>query len=198
MMQRYDIINTLIKKNNYKCYLEIGLDRGQTFKEINIDKKVSVDPAENEYAHSKPTHLMTSDDFFAQNKDKFDIIFIDGLHHADQVYRDIINSLKSINPGGAVVCHDMNPTKEEYQMVPRRQKIWTGDCWKALVEFRREQQPYKVRVVNTDWGVGIIEESGVNDNLVVTQDLTFKNFTKYKNEWLNLISVEEFKCLYEQ
>ena len=37
---------------------------------------------------------MTSDEFFKQNEDTYDVIFIDGLHTSDAVYRDINNSLK--------------------------------------------------------------------------------------------------------
>lgn len=196
IMQRFDIINTLIKKRGLSSYLEIGLDRGQTFNQINAAKKVSVDPAESRYAHAKPTHLMTSDEFFEQNKDTFDIVFIDGLHHSDQVYRDIKNSLAVLNSGGVVVCHDMNPQEEAQQIVPRQQTTWTGDCWKALLKFRQEHLPYKVTVVDTDWGVGIIEESDTFDDLIVKDDLTFKNFVKNRNQWLNLIPVREFKRRY--
>ena len=32
---------------------------------------------------------ITSDDFFKQNKNKYDCVFIDGLHIYDQVKRDI-------------------------------------------------------------------------------------------------------------
>ena len=33
--------------------------------------------------------------------EKFDLIFIDGLHHADQVKRDFENSLRCLNDNGA-------------------------------------------------------------------------------------------------
>lgn len=196
-MKRFDIINHLITKREYSSYLEIGLCKGETFNKINANKKYSVDPAKDEYSHAKPTHCMTSDEFFEQNQDTFDIIFIDGLHHSDQVYRDIKNSLKVLNSGGAVICHDMNPQKKEQQIVPRQQKTWTGDCWKALVNFRKENLPYKVRVVDTDWGVGVIEESDEKDDLIVKEDLTFENFNRNKRKWLNLISVGDFRRMYD-
>ena len=43
---------------------------------------------------------MTSDDFFLSNKDKFDVIFIDGLHIYEQVRKDVVNSINAINDGG--------------------------------------------------------------------------------------------------
>ena len=43
-MYKIHIINYLIKKNNYKKYLEIGIDNAITFKEVKIDYKIGVDP----------------------------------------------------------------------------------------------------------------------------------------------------------
>ena len=68
---------------------------------------------------------MTSDEFFEQNKEKFDIVFIDGLHHSEQVYKDILNSLNILNEDGTIICHDMNPTEEFRQIVPRKLAIKT-------------------------------------------------------------------------
>lgn len=194
-MMRYDIINRLIKTKGLESYLEIGLDQGVTFNQVNAKKKVSVDPAKT--SRATPTHLMTSNEFFEQNEDTFDIVFIDGLHHADQVYQDIMNSLSVLNPGGVVVCHDMGPKKEIHQIVPRQQTAWTGDCWKALVRFRLEHLQYSVVTVDTDWGVAIIEEADSLDDLIVQDDLSFENFLLNKREWTNLISVKEFNELYK-
>ena len=134
MTTRIDIINYLIKKNNYKTYLEIGVQNGISFRaiELPIENKVGVDPDLN----SRATIYMTSDEFFAQNDKKFDIVFVDGLHECDAVYRDIKNSLAILNEGGIIVCHDCNPLTREAQQVPRIQKLWNGDCWKALVGVR--------------------------------------------------------------
>ena len=35
--KRYEIINQIIKKKNYKTYLEIGCDENKTFNEIKIN-----------------------------------------------------------------------------------------------------------------------------------------------------------------
>lgn len=153
-MKRWDIINALIKKNGYKSYLEIGVFEGMCRDKVEIEQKTTVDP---DRKANNPTHRMTSDAFFAQNKEKFDIIFIDGLHHSEQVYKDIINSLNVLNEGGTIVCHDMLPTQEIIQRVPRMQGIWTGDCWKAWMYLRGTRKDLDMKVVNTDWGVGIIQ-----------------------------------------
>mgnify|MGYP003674112686 CR=1 FL=1 len=192
-MNRNVIINNLIQKNNYKTYLEIGLDDGRNFNSIKIDKKVSVDPAIGEYVHAKPTHKMTSDEFFKNNKDKFDIIFIDGLHESDQVYKDIKNSLSILNPGGVIVCHDMLPPTENHQIVPRMQGQWNGDCWKAWVKVKSEFDDLLMYVIDSDWGVGIIQNKLGESKIKVNEELTFENFIKNKKYWLNLITLDQFK-----
>jgi predicted O-methyltransferase YrrM len=49
----------------------------------------------------------TSDDYFKKNlNEKFDLIYIDGNHHADNVLRDARNSFKLLNKGGFIVFDD--------------------------------------------------------------------------------------------
>ena len=73
--ERIEIINHLIKKTDGINYLEIGCDKNVVFSQINCINKVGVDP------NSGGTIRDTSDNFFKTNKQKFDVIFIDGLHH---------------------------------------------------------------------------------------------------------------------
>ena len=88
---RFDIINKLINSKKFKSYLEIGCQSDVNFSKIKIENKVGVDP------QSGGTLRMTSDEFFSQNKDTFDLIFIDGLHIHEQVLKDIDNSLNVLN-----------------------------------------------------------------------------------------------------
>lgn len=203
MTTRIDIINYLIKKNNYKTYLEIGVQNGISFRavELPIENKVGVDPDQ----FSKATIHMTSDDFFKENKKTFDIIFIDGLHEYAAVYRDMISSLLILNPGGSIICHDMNPLTKEAQQVPRIQKLWNGDCWRAWVRLSQWKGKdvikgnLKMHVVDTDHGCGIItlhEDNETSGLLIEDIDITYENLEKNRKQWLNLISVEEFKQLY--
>ena len=86
-MKRTDIIQSLIDKIGAENYLEVGVSAGENFRDIKCKNKVGVDPEP-----STPAAIHTdSDSFFKDNKRTFDVIFIDGLHHADQVYRDINN-----------------------------------------------------------------------------------------------------------
>ena len=186
-MDRLDILNTIIKRYNFQSYLEIGVFGGYTFNNILCQHKVGVDPDKNSAANI----FLTSDEFFEQNQETFDLIFIDGLHHADQVKKDIENSLKVLNHGGFIVCHDMNPHSEIIQRVPRVTDAWTGDCWKAWVEFRESRDDLKMFVIDTDHGCGIIQR-GNQTKITVDCELDWNNFVKNKQYWMNIISTEDF------
>jgi predicted O-methyltransferase YrrM len=60
----------------------------------------------------KYLHLrMTSDKAFemlARHENKFDFVFIDGLHTYDQVKKELENYEKLIRKGGVIACHDYN------------------------------------------------------------------------------------------
>lgn len=186
-IERTDIINTLIQKIDAKKYLEIGVSIGQNLASINCEYKIGVDPNVN----SPATFHITSDEFFEKNQETFDVIFIDGLHHADQVLKDILNSLDILNDGGYIICHDMNPIREEHQLTLIKEGTWNGDCWKAHVHLRNTRNDLTMFVVDTDHGCGIIQK-GCQDTINIDGVMTYQNFDKNRKEWLNLITVEEF------
>jgi len=188
-MKRTDIINHLIKKNNYKRYLEIGVrNPDENLNKITVEHKDGVDPAGN------CNYPIPSDDFFNQlDIDvKYDIIFIDGLHLDYQVEQDITNSLKHLNQGGTIVMHDCNPIKEEHQVEEYVVgKTWNGTTWKAYVKFRMTDENLSMCVVDTDHGVGIINKG--KQTLYPKSDvLNFKLLDENRKEILNLITPEKF------
>ena len=136
-MERYHFINNIIDKYNLNNprYLEIGVWYGGTFKYVNTNLKDGIDPAqycECEYVN----YRMTSDDFFKNSiNGKYDIIFIDGLHTAYQVSKDIYNSINNLNEGGWIILDDVFPHSEEEQKslnLKNMGKPLTGDVWKAV------------------------------------------------------------------
>ena len=189
-MNRIQIIQAHINKYGYKNYLEIGVQAGHCFRAIQCENKVGVDPDTG----SAATIHETSDKFFETNKSKFDCIFIDGLHHADQVYKDIINSLDRLNEGGTILMHDCKPTNKHMQEIPLTdQNEWTGNTWEAYVKVRQERDDLEMKVVDSDWGVGIIRV-GKQEKLVIPAEIhvNYENFAIHNAQWLNLVSVREF------
>ncbi len=189
LSRRSDIINWLITRQSYQSYLEIGIDTGANFRAIRCKEKVGVDPASVEQSYPHPIYSVTSDGFFLNNTRSFDLIFIDGLHHEEVVSRDIRNARKCLSSGGMIVVHDLNPTCELIQRVPRESCEWTGDCWKAWVRLRWEEPELPMIVVNADYGLGIIYPSGSIPNSMPPEpriEANWSNFEKYRREWLNL------------
>ena len=156
-MTRTEVIQRMINFRGFSTYLEVGSYRNENVKNLVIDRKVTVDPDPDAYAN----YQMTSDQYFAENDEKFDIIFIDGLHEHSQVWRDIRNSLGHLNPNGVIVMHDCMPKSEKMQVWDNKShqsEEWTGDTWKAYYKAYGELS-YKVYVVDTDYGCGVIDTS---------------------------------------
>jgi predicted O-methyltransferase YrrM len=63
-------------------------------------------------------YQMTTDEFFAQNKEKFDLIFIDASHKFDQVKVDFENSVNALEEMGIIILHDTDPA-EEYMTIDK-------------------------------------------------------------------------------
>ncbi len=188
-----EIINSLIERLSYQSYLEIGVGNGHNFELIVAQNKESVDPGGGHDGDGLATYSMTSDAFFSTYSEKrYDLIFIDGLHHAEAVERDIHNALKALNASGMVVCHDMNPYYEAMQRVPRECAEWTGDCWRAWLRVRAQYPDLRMFVLDTDYGVGIIYPAGKPlAGEMPNQEPSFHEFMRRKHQWLPLVPVDE-------
>lgn len=131
-MNHTQLLNYLADEYKLESYLEIGLQNAaNNFFKIKCQIKCSVDPD----PAANAMFDCTSDEFFKVNTTQFDLIFIDGLHHADQVERDFNNSLKCLSDGGYIVLHDTLPDEEQFTIVPRQTKKWFGDVYKFAMKL---------------------------------------------------------------
>lgn len=143
-----------------RTYLEVGVARGTTFLSVTLAERTGVDPTlrfDPQSVTDGSTTLVpaTSDVFFAglPADRTFDIVFLDGLHTAEQTYRDLCNTLAHAHPRTAILVDDTLPS-DPWSAVPDRARSvrlrglegpegvpWHGDVYKvvALVEaFHRE------------------------------------------------------------
>lgn len=205
-MYRFDLINHLIDKYNFKSYLEIGVCNPENcFNLINSENKISVDPGV-EYQQNPVDYQMTSDEFFSKLDSnqlnlhpdtKWDLIFIDGLHISTQVQKDILNSLNHLSWNGFIVLHDCNPpdifmAREDYY-VNGQQRPWNGTTWKAIYWLRTHRNDLKVCTLDTDWGLGVVTR-GKSD--LIDFDNPFYEYNKMsqnRRKDLNLIQVQELE-----
>jgi hypothetical protein len=206
-IKRYDVINYLAERIGALNYLEIGVrNPADNFNRINIKNKYSIDPG-LEFELNPVDFKMTSDEFFQQLHEnkltipadmKFDIIFIDGLHLANQVEKDIINCFGHLEDNGFIVLHDCNPpseyhTRESYDfLLGPAGKTWNGTTWKAFLKARTL---YYSCCVNSDWGVGILsKKERPCFNLLLENKNSFFEYSllnQNRTEQLNLLSFED-------
>ena len=181
---RWNLIQLIIDKYNFKDYLEIGCDKNQSFSKIIVNNKVGVDPI------SGGTIRSTSDDFFLKNlNNNYDVIFIDGLHYYEQVIKDIKNSLKILNNDGFILVHDCLPRTLAHQAVPRYRGAWNGDVWKSIVELRNDIN-LDIITCEIDFGVAIIRKRKNQNPLNLSQkdfkSLKFQDYYYNHKKFMNI------------
>ena len=200
---RFDIINYLIEKNNYVNYLEIGVRAPQAcFNRIIAEHKDGVDP---QPLGPEINYPMMSAEFFdlirGYDEIKYDIIFVDGAHIHYIAKWDVLNSLNHLTDNGTIVIHDCSPPSEWHQRPEEKYDgtgEWNGTVWRAYVEFRCSRKDLSMSVIDTDFGVGVIQfgrqETWKTDDL--EKCIKYEYLDKNRKKLLNLISSEEFEKMY--
>ena len=174
---RISLVNLLLADNPGGDYLEIGCASNLLFDAVMAARKTGVDP------RSGGTHRQTSDDFFQDHPDaRFDVVFIDGLHHYDQVHRDVVNALEATRAGGWIGLHDMLPRDWIEEHVPQiSTSRWTGDGWKVAFELMASPR-VDFRLLAIDHGVGVVR--------VLADDAKIPDFSQ-------ALASKRFSYLYE-
>lgn len=220
MVSRLDIIQRIIDLNKFKYYLEIGVrDPRDCFNQIKVETKHSVDPAfELGSGVYKYDFEMTSAEFFwnLENGDavykggksklakdyKWDVIFIDGSHMADDVYKDVKNALRHLSKDGFIVLHDCNPPTifHAREIYSDHSTIaggaWNGTVWKAVQRIRQNCKDLGINLVtvDSDWGVGIIKRGDFGNEVAKSFNPFFEYtvFSGNRKHVLNLVEPEVF------
>lgn len=152
-MLRATVLQRLLDLFERPRYLEIGVDRGETFTALKAFEKVAVDPSFHfdveavKQADPAASFMQVPSDAYFQQASRdvmFDVVFIDGLHTFDQVLRDLLNCLSLSHDGTIIVVDDVIPTdypasvKDIPTMLALRQAggspglTWMGDVYKAV------------------------------------------------------------------
>ena len=148
-------INRLLKLTKDQRYLEVGVGEGKTFHCIKAREKTAVGARFLfTFGHQTDSSYYfeeTSDDFFGSefvSKNLLDVIFLDGLHEYSQTYRDFLNALKILAPGGFILIDNVYPVDDfsfnsdpQEAILGRKLSIarkelqdfsWNGDVFKAI------------------------------------------------------------------
>jgi len=174
MMNRLEIVSSLLSKFDQPRYLEIGVGDIQNFGAVVAHKKVGVFPRLPEKfneverrAESETVFSDSSDHFFSQTSqsDVFDVIFIDGHHTFDQSLRDTLNATEHLSQNGVIVVDDVVPSSY-YAAIPDlaisravrnalgvNDKSWMGDVYKLPFFIAAYLQPFSYVTVEDSHGV---------------------------------------------
>lgn len=188
-----ELLNYLATKYNLKSYLEVGVQSpDNNLNKIKCEYKVGVDPD----VTSKQVFRCTSDEYFdSAHKESFDLIFIDGLHHADQVKRDFENSLRCLNNGGFIVIHDTLPENEEGTIVPRQTKVWWGSVYQFAMTLN-SRTDVGFFTLNMDNGCTVVwkHQSEIDKTkLADAYNLDWETYKSIGSVLLNVIQPEQLE-----
>lgn len=154
-MNRIDLVNSLIKFRNFQRYLEVSMHAEQEcFHHISCRFKQKMN-----VSSSGPIHSRSNSSFESLVTEKFDLIFIDGLHTEEQVLEDINEAFDCLAPNGVIVLHDCMPPdawhQREYEEFSDGEN-WNGTVWKAVLRIFNDSS-YKCVLLDMDWGCGMID-----------------------------------------
>lgn len=181
-IMKHEIINRIIQEVEAVTYLEIGIGDKSNFNKIECEYKLGVDP------NVTGEHIVNedSDTFFANPPADFDVVFVDGNHESGQVRKDIINAMKC--NAKAVIVHDVLPKSKEMQEVPRIQKEWTGDVWRAVVGFIEKHPNVRAETYRSDYGLTVIYPGGIKTRKYFENlKMTYEEFKENEVSLLNII-----------
>ena len=148
----YALLAELHRRRRPRLYLEIGVHQGTSLAlALPTTEVVGVDPDPQVETEPRPgieIVAMTSDEFFASDRapallggQRLDMVFVDGLHHHEQVLADLAHVEPYCYEGTLVAIHDCLPRHEDEATRAPTQLLWAGDVWKAVVwllEHRRD------------------------------------------------------------
>lgn len=133
-----DVLRDLHEHHGSSFYLEIGVETGRTLA-LSQCPCIGIDPDMSnlkalDYHPGTRLYQQTSDEFFEASTIPvpIDLAFIDGLHHAEQVMRDLNNILQYSAPSVVIVIDDIIPTSKEAATRTRTTESWSGDVYRVV------------------------------------------------------------------
>jgi predicted O-methyltransferase YrrM len=164
-----------LRNSNIKSYLELGVGNGGSFFVDGLflgekcKKFHAVDNIGYAHTHIKQTeekilnkvNLLadllpesevkffnsTTDDFFENNEETYDCIFIDADHSYKGVKSDYDNALRCLNEGGTIIFHDIG-----------NKTTGVAECWAEVKDKARKVEEYLWKPDHVDFyncGIGI-------------------------------------------
>ncbi|MFM9108943.1 MAG: class I SAM-dependent methyltransferase [Chloroflexota bacterium] len=156
-----------------EVYLEIGVNAGGSLRlarrrAIAIDRNFRPLQPDLRERPGFSFHEQTSDDFFRDHRPeevlgdrRVDFAFIDGLHEAGQVLRDVVNVERWSHPWTIVALHDCWARDPEIASRVRQRPGWAGDAWRVVPFLQRHRPDLDLLVLDAP-PTGLVLIGGMN------------------------------------
>jgi hypothetical protein len=173
-LSRRKVVQRLLSLYDSPRYLEVGVSEGATFNHVQAGRKVAVDPNftfDVEAARSSQPqsvfHEVTSDAYFGTiigEDDRFDVIFLDGLHTFEQTLRDFANAIERLSPNGVILIDDVIPESHfaaigDVEVFRNMRRLglattasWMGDVYRLVFFVQTFFQHYTYRTIADNHG----------------------------------------------
>ena len=210
-------INSEIDSYGLTKMLEIGSDLGLLVESISIKSIFAVDPVRNYKIPFKFRHIkffeMTSDEFFKNSSEDFDLIYIDGLHTYEQSFNDLINSIGRLRSGGPSLIYldDVLPNDEfsclenPYDTFEGRKKLhghlndlsWMGSVYKIIPLLAECDLSYSTLNLDGKYVTRIKFDQSSNSNIVDLKRklLAAKESMNLENFSFKDINLDQYKFI---
>jgi hypothetical protein len=112
-----------------------------------------------------------------------------------------MNSLNHLSENGVVVLHDCNPSElwfaREDFIIDGEAHGWNGTVWKSIYKLRATRPDLFVCTVNTDYGIGIVKRGQQKCCDFDNSYYEYRIFEQNRKEHLNLVSIKEYREIFE-
>lgn len=175
---RSEAVRGLLSLFEQPRYLEIGVNAGETFHAVTAKEKVAVDPHFRfDLAVAKTEkvdctyHQVTSDEYFGSiisPDERFEVIYIDGLHTSEQTLRDFMNAISFLSPDGVILIDDVRPPTYLASIPDRKtffkvreslgssKATWMGDVFRLVYFLETFAQQFSYRIVADNHGQAVV------------------------------------------
>jgi Methyltransferase domain len=202
-------------------YLEIGTQYGLTLESIQSSDKTGVDPNPKFSRRILPSGIeiydLKSDDYFSQLQvqNKWDFIFLDGLHEFRQTARDFENSLRHLSVNGFILVDDTIPN-DEFSALPSQEqcdlerkrngvssRTWHGDVYKLIFMLAQYSDIFELQTAiypgNPQTLVKVINQVGASNFRFSDQDFARADLLTFKESFANMANVDKvFNLIFER
>lgn len=162
-------LNEILRLSGGTNYLEVGVYAGRTFENVEAAQRVGVDPYPRFFRWPRPEGARffesTSREYFdSWDGEQFDLIFLDGLHEAQETLQDVIDSVRVLAEGGIILIDDVLPADFESSIpdeIASRQakeqkgilhRAWYGDVWRVAEAIRLNDKLFDFLLVGDGEG----------------------------------------------